>query len=43
MKTQIEEKKKLRSYKGLRHSLKLPLNGQRTHSNAKTFKRAKSL
>jgi len=43
IKTQIEEKKKLRSYKGLRHSLKLPLNGQRTHSNAKTFKRVKSL
>jgi small subunit ribosomal protein S13 len=38
IKTQIEEKKKLRSYKGLRHSLKLPLNGQRTHSNTKAKK-----
>jgi ribosomal protein S13 len=28
-------------YEGIRHRLSLPLNGQRTHSNAKSFKRVK--
>ena len=40
IKTRIDTKKKLRIYKGIRHSLKLPLNGQRTHSNAKSFKKS---
>lgn len=36
----ISKMKALYIYKGIRHSSKLPLNGQRTHSNAKTRKRA---
>lgn len=30
---------KLRTYKGFRHTMKYPTNGQRTRSNAKTRKR----
>ena len=30
---------KLKSYKGFRHKYKLPVHGQRTHTNAKTRKR----
>jgi len=29
----------IRCYKGVRHFLKLPVRGQRTHTNAKTIKR----
>lgn len=29
----------MKSYRGLRHKLGLPVRGQRTHSNGKTFKR----
>lgn len=34
----IKKKKDLRSYQGLRHIRKLPVRGQRTHSNARTRK-----
>jgi small subunit ribosomal protein S13 len=29
----------IKSYRGLRHKLGLPVRGQRTHSNGRTFKR----
>lgn len=32
----------LKNYKGVRHNLRYPVRGQRTHSNAKTRKRLKS-
>lgn len=32
----IQQMKNIRSYKGVRHSYNLPVNGQRTHTNAKT-------
>lgn len=32
---------KLKSYKGIRHKLKYPARGQRTHTNAKTKKKFK--
>ena len=32
---------KLNSYKGIRHKLKYPARGQRTHTNAKTKKKFK--
>jgi len=32
----------LRNYKGIRHSLRYPVRGQRTHTNAKTRKRLKT-
>ncbi len=35
----VKKQIKLRSYKGLRHKYKLPVRGQRTHTNAKTRKR----
>lgn len=35
----IEKKKRLKNYAGLRHLLKLPVRGQRTHTNANTAKR----
>lgn len=35
----IADIQKLKLYKGLRHKWKLPVNGQRTRSNGKTFKR----
>lgn len=35
---QVDHLKKIRTYKGLRHSLFLPVNGQRTHTNAQTQK-----
>ncbi|HJK86887.1 MAG TPA: 30S ribosomal protein S13 [Candidatus Megaira endosymbiont of Nemacystus decipiens] len=34
----IEKKKSLRSYQGLRHIRRLPVRGQNTHSNARTRK-----
>lgn len=33
----------IKCYKGIRHSLNLPVNGQRTHSNAKTCRKRKKL
>lgn len=33
--------KNIKNYRGLRHSLALPVRGQRTRSNAKTIKRRK--
>lgn len=34
----IKIKKQIRNYKGIRHSLNLPVNGQNTKTNAKTQK-----
>ena len=35
----VNKKKKIKSYTGMRHILKLPVKGQRTHTNAKTQKK----
>jgi len=35
----ITVKKKIKNYQGMRHIFKLPLRGQRTHTNAKTARR----
>jgi small subunit ribosomal protein S13 len=35
----INKKKKIKNYSGMRHILKLPVRGQRTHTNAKTQKK----
>ena len=35
----IEFLKKIKTYKGIRHKLKYPCRGQRTHTNAKTVKK----
>jgi len=32
----INKKKKIKNYSGMRHLLKLPVRGQRTHTNSKT-------
>lgn len=32
----IQKMKNIRCYKGIRHTYNLPVNGQRTHTNAKT-------
>jgi small subunit ribosomal protein S13 len=32
----IQKMKNIKSYKGVRHSYNMPVNGQRTHTNAKT-------
>jgi small subunit ribosomal protein S13 len=32
----VEKKKKIKNYSGMRHILKLPVRGQRTHTNSKT-------
>lgn len=32
----VNKKKKIKNYAGMRHILKLPVRGQRTHTNAKT-------
>jgi len=37
--TFVNEKKKINSYAGVRHSQKLPVRGQRTHSNSKSVRR----
>jgi ribosomal protein S13 len=37
----IEFIQALRTYKGIRHKLKYPCRGQRTHTNAKTVKKFK--
>jgi small subunit ribosomal protein S13 len=39
----IKKKKDIRCYQGLRHIKNLPVNGQNTHSNARTRKGKKSL
>lgn len=38
----VEFLKEARSYRGIRHRAKLPVRGQRTHTNAKTAKRKKN-
>lgn len=35
----VSKKKRLKSYVGMRHILKLPVKGQRTHTNSKTARR----
>lgn len=35
----IKKLKEIRCYRGIRHYLKLPVRGQRTHTNGKTQKR----
>jgi small subunit ribosomal protein S13 len=35
----INKKKKIKNYSGMRHLLKLPVRGQRTHTNGKTPKK----
>lgn len=35
----INKYKKIKNYRGMRHILKLPVRGQRTHTNGKTIKR----
>jgi small subunit ribosomal protein S13 len=37
----IERLKRIGSYRGMRHSMKLPAHGQRTRTNARTLKGAK--
>lgn len=37
----IKNLSQMRTYRGIRHSLKLPVRGQRTKTNAKTIKRFK--
>ncbi len=37
----IKKKIKIKSYQGMRHKNKLPVRGQRTHTNAQTQKRRK--
>lgn len=32
----VQHMKNIKSYKGIRHSYNLPVNGQKTHNNAKT-------
>lgn len=32
----VNKKKKIKNYSGMRHLLKLPVRGQRTHTNSKT-------
>lgn len=39
VKTDIRNLRKIRSYRGIRHTKRLPARGQRTHTNAKTNKR----
>jgi len=39
VRSNIERLKKIKCYRGIRHLKKLPVHGQRTHSNAKTCKR----
>ncbi len=40
---EITELMRYRSYRGLRHSNRLPVRGQRTSTNMKTIKRVKSI
>lgn len=35
----VESKKRLKNYVGMRHILKLPVRGQRTHTNSHTSRR----
>jgi small subunit ribosomal protein S13 len=35
----VVKKKKIKNYSGMRHLLRLPVRGQRTHTNGKTPKR----
>lgn len=39
----IESLSNLRTYRGIRHRLGLPLRGQRTHTNARTAKKLRRL
>lgn len=35
----VNKLKKIKNYKGMRHILKLPVRGQRTHTNSKTIRK----
>ena len=35
----ITKYKKIKNYRGIRHMLRLPVRGQRTHTNANTIKK----
>jgi small subunit ribosomal protein S13 len=35
----VNKKKRIKSYSGMRHILRLPVRGQRTHTNSKTPRR----
>lgn len=39
--TNVQFLKDIRSYRGVRHKARLPVRGQRTHTNAKTNKKKK--
>ncbi len=39
--TNIQFLKDIRSYRGVRHKCRLPVRGQRTHTNARTSKKKK--
>lgn len=41
LKANIELKKNINSFQGFRHKMRLPVNGQRSRTNAKTQKRNK--
>lgn len=41
IKNNIEFLKEINNYRGIRHNYLLPVRGQRTHTNAGTFKRLK--
>jgi Ribosomal protein S13/S18 len=41
MMNNLAKYKKIKNYKGIRHLLKLPTRGQRTHTNANTAQRSK--
>lgn len=43
IRTNIENLKLIKCYRGLRHSLNLPVRGQRTHTNARTRKKLSRL
>jgi small subunit ribosomal protein S13 len=43
IKHNIRKKKKMKSFQGFRHKMRLPVNGQRSRTNAKTQKRKKTL
>ena len=39
MSMNISKLKKIKNYRGIRHILRLPVRGQRTHTNSKTSRR----
>ena len=43
IKENIKKKIKIKSYQGIRHKNKLPVRGQRTHTNSKTQRRSRTV